>query len=414
MWPPQKDIGEVGVCQLQNGVTLALAPAPSDGVASIAVHARVGFRSEPDSSPGLAHLLEHLLFQDGRTGGPAQHIARVERLGGIAGARTRHDYTEFFDVVPRGSLSTAIALEFERLANPLFTMDGIRTQTGVIEAELSEEVQGKVLGGFPWTYLPQAMYSSWGNTHDGYGDVANLGRVTPDDVDSFFDAAYSPSNLVITVTADNLSAAELDTFRGCFGSLPSRAALAPTTMEERLLEQNRHIWLPHPNCPAPVTAAGLRLPTPQSEPSLYRGCAALPALLRLEGTVGVSEARCGWFGRPLDTLNPDAWIAIGPSTGDSPGEHLAERVRALLSRWCDSVISQEKLELLGSRLRLDHDSSSQELSYPGRRIGATLALFDDLTILDRASPERRITTENLRDAAEFLLRQPIATVSVSE
>ena len=47
---------------LPNGLSVLLCSDPSTDKSSAALDVRVGHLSDPDSRPGLAHFLEHMLF----------------------------------------------------------------------------------------------------------------------------------------------------------------------------------------------------------------------------------------------------------------------------------------------------------------------------------------------------------------
>ena len=56
------DPREYRYLQLDNGIRVALVSAPGSRKSSIAVDVHAGSAQEPDTWPGLAHLLEHMLF----------------------------------------------------------------------------------------------------------------------------------------------------------------------------------------------------------------------------------------------------------------------------------------------------------------------------------------------------------------
>lgn len=398
---------------LDNGVRLLTLPGPSPETAVVAVHVRSGFRTEPEGLPGLAHLFEHMLFE--RVAGFAKNsfLAALGRIGGYAAARTRHDYTEFFDIIPRGYLDRLLQLEGNRFRSEPPGAEAIDKQLKVINAEILEVTRSTTLGGFPWRYLPEMMYTRWQNSHDGYGDVGVLTRTPVDDIRECFYHAYAPANIVVTVAADRLTNTEKNTVIKHFGAIVERSAYAPATPVEYPLTADRHSDYVHSACPQPTTAVGLRLPDPVRYPRIYRGATALGTLIGILTGPDGPRVQTGWFGRPLDTGSPDAWIVIAAVPGDAPGARLTDAIRATLRSWATGEITDDQLTLLSAQLRIDGQRRSQEPDFAARRIGARTILYTDPeTVAEADCHYCDVDCDDLVAAAEWLLPQPVASVTI--
>lgn len=97
----------------------------------------------------------------GRAVGTADNsfLAALSKIGGYAAAHTRHNYTEFFDVIPRSHLYDVLTLEGNRfLADPPGA-DAIHNQLKIINAEILKVTHSTPTGGFPWRQLPEIMYT---------------------------------------------------------------------------------------------------------------------------------------------------------------------------------------------------------------------------------------------------------------
>jgi len=78
---------------------------------------RAGAMDEVDGTSGVAHVLEHMMFKGTRTLGPGEFSKRVAAVGGNENAFTGHDYTAYFQQVPKRALPEIMALEADRMAN---------------------------------------------------------------------------------------------------------------------------------------------------------------------------------------------------------------------------------------------------------------------------------------------------------
>ncbi|WP_234014649.1 insulinase family protein [Cronobacter dublinensis] len=96
--------------RLENGVTLTLIHQPQATQAAALWRVNAGSLHEPDAWPGLAHLLEHMLFR-GSDGYPDdERLMRwVPDQGGRLNASTRLCQTAFFFEAPAQRLSPAFA-----------------------------------------------------------------------------------------------------------------------------------------------------------------------------------------------------------------------------------------------------------------------------------------------------------------
>lgn len=398
---------------LANGVRLRTLPGPSPATAVVAVHVRSGFRTEPEGLPGLAHLFEHMLFERAAGSADDSFLAALGKVGGYAAAHTRHDYTEFFDIIPRGYLDHVLELEGNRFLAEPPGADAIYNQLKVINAEILEVTRSAAVGGFPWRQLPAAMYTHWENAHDGYGDVNILTRASVGDIRERFYHAYAPANLVVTVAADQLTDAEIGTVIKHFGAILERPAHAPATPVEYTAATDQHSDGVHPVCPQPTTAVGLGLPDPVEHPRIYRGATALATLIGMLAGPDGPRAQTGWFGRPLDTCIPDAWIVTAPAQGDAPGVRLTDAVRATLTPWATGELTDDQLTLLTAQLRIDGQRRAQEPHFVARSTGARTTLFTDPEAVAEADCHYRgFDRDDLVAAAEWLLNQPATSMTI--
>ena len=81
--------------RLANGLTVAVAPMAGVETMALGLYIDVGGRNEADDRPGLAHMVEHMVFK-GAGGRSARAIAEaIEDVGGALNAYTARDHTVF-------------------------------------------------------------------------------------------------------------------------------------------------------------------------------------------------------------------------------------------------------------------------------------------------------------------------------
>src|SRR5437764_4154452 len=209
---------------LGNGLRVVLAPDSSSPVIGIGLVYDVGFRSEPEGRTGFAHLFEHLMFQGSANLQKLEHFRYVQASGGIFNGSTHLDYTNYFEALPSNALERGLFLEADRMRSPRITEENLANQLDVVKNEIRVNVMNRPYGGFPWIWLPQVLFDSFANAHNGYGGFEDLESATVDDARDFFRKYYAPSNAVLSVAGDLDPDQTLALVEKHFGGLPRRRA----------------------------------------------------------------------------------------------------------------------------------------------------------------------------------------------
>lgn len=143
---------------LANGLRCHLYHQPDAREAAVLVRVQAGSLDEPDRWPGLAHLLEHLLFCGSeRFKDHARLMPWVQQQGGQVNATTQLSSSAFFFQLPATALPEGVQRLSDMLAAPLLSQQAIQQEVAVIEAEyqllqhhvetLSEAALVDTLGG---------------------------------------------------------------------------------------------------------------------------------------------------------------------------------------------------------------------------------------------------------------------------
>ncbi len=178
---------------LDNGLRVAVAEAPSPGVA-VNLWVEVGSSDEAPDRTGFAHLFEHLMFQGSAHVASGEHMALVESLGGTVNATTSADRTSYFETVPRGALELALWLEADRLASLDISAAHFEAQREVVKEEKRERYDNQPYGDLLELVIAQHFPTSHPYGHLTIGSMAHLDEAALGDVTRFFDTWYRASN----------------------------------------------------------------------------------------------------------------------------------------------------------------------------------------------------------------------------
>ena len=207
--------------RLVNGLTVVLAPDPSLEEASVVVHYDVGSADDPPDKEGLAHLVEHLMFDGSRHVAPGEFSRSLARAGATdVNGRTSLDATNYTATLPQGSLPLLFWLESDRMG---FVSDRLNQQAfdnerRVIADEMRDKLLDQNFGFVGPTGLLQ-LYPAW-HPYRRSQTEGDLVHCSLDDVRAFLRTWYSPSNATIAVAGGFDAATVRSSIAQYFGDLP--------------------------------------------------------------------------------------------------------------------------------------------------------------------------------------------------
>jgi zinc protease len=302
---------------LANGLRVVLAPDRRAPVVSVAVLYDVGFRSEPLGRTGFAHLFEHLMFQGSANLEKLEHFRYVQSSGGMFNGSTHLDYTTYFELLPSHALERGLFLEADRMRSPRITEENLANQIDVVKEEIRVNVLNRPYGGFPWLVLPQLMYDTFPNAHNGYGGFEDLTNASVADASSFFDSYYAPANAVLCIAGDFEPAEATAMVERHFGGIKRRKKPKRPDFGEPPLTAERRDVVVDEMAPMPAVALGYRVVDPAADFTRYLATVMLSEILsngdasRLQRSLVQSKrlvtnvnAYLGTFGDPLEERDP--------------------------------------------------------------------------------------------------------------
>ena len=225
---------------LLNGLRVVVAPDHTAPVASIGVYYKIGSRLEPRGRSGFAHLFEHLMFQGSANVPKMQHVRLINCSGGRPNGETGYDLTSYYQAVPSNALERVLWLEAERMRSLNVDEKNLENQREVVKEEIRVNVLNEPYGTFPWLDIATVAFRNWANTHNPYGDFADLDAATLDDVRFFFKTFYVPNNAVLLMLGDVDPEYGIALTQKYFGDiLPAPEVLFVDTSEPEQTEERR-------------------------------------------------------------------------------------------------------------------------------------------------------------------------------
>ena len=93
---------------LSNGLRVIVKPDHRSPVAAVMVWYRAGSIDELGGRTGVAHVLEHMMFQGTKTLAPGEHAKMIAETGGRSNAFTSADYTGYLQELHSSELELSL------------------------------------------------------------------------------------------------------------------------------------------------------------------------------------------------------------------------------------------------------------------------------------------------------------------
>ena len=397
--------------KLPNGLKVVISEDHVAPVVTVAVYYNVGFRVEPKGRTGFAHLFEHMMFQGSANVKKFEHAKLVEANGGNLNGHTDFDYTNYYETMPSNRVELGVWLESDRMRSLDISEENLKNQQAVVSEEVRVNVLNQPYQFFEWISLWENAFTNWNNSHNGYGDLAEINAATIDDVRQFFKTFYAPNNAVLTIVGDVDVNEVKRMVEKHFASIPSQPAPPrpdltepPQTKEKRVSQTDKLANLP-------ALATGYHVP-PQNSPD-FPAMALLVQILQgddssrwyqrlvkeKELTLDLSGG-LNYFGNEFDYTGP---MIMTTRTTYKPG-HTADEILREMDAVVADVVAQgvTEKELADAKVRYRSKFYSQvESSFGKTHLLSALALFrdDPQQINSLLTPFENVTAAQVKNAA---------------
>ena len=192
---------------------------------------KAGSVNETDNQPGVAHFLEHMLFNGTEQFPRNELTAFLASLGVEFGpdvtAFTSYDDTTYVLSLPDNDdalINTALDVLVEWAARATILPDDVAAERGIIEAEwhtittgggglLRDGLDEILLQGTPYHNRPPAS------------NLAAIAAVTPETLREFYETWYQPQNMAVIAVGDFNADTIAETIQAKFAGLTAKRAL---------------------------------------------------------------------------------------------------------------------------------------------------------------------------------------------
>jgi zinc protease len=404
----------VGKYRLGNGLQALLLVDKSAPVVSYFTWFRVGSRHEVPGKTGLAHLFEHLMFNETEGLKAGEFDRKLEENGAESNAATWVDWTYYYESLPADRLALAIKLESERMARLVLREPQVVSEKEVVANERRYRVDDDVEGT-----ANELLYKTAFTKHPYHwptiGWMSDIQGFTPEDCERFYKTFYAPNNAAVVIVGDLKESDVLAKIRDAYAHIPSASVPPEDTHPEppQLVERRVTIRKPTASEKLMFGYQGPSLGDPEHanltvlNEILFGGRASrLYRELVIEKELA-TELR-GWVSTFRD---PGLYEMYATARAGKSIDEIEPVIGAALQHIRDEVVTDAELARAKARLELGLLQSLETAAGKAEQIGFyETVLGDPAAAFRRLEAYRRATAGDLRRVARRFLVDTARTV----
>jgi zinc protease len=411
------DVPYVHRFRLGNGLRLLLLVDRSAPVVSYFTWFRVGSRHEKPGKTGLAHLFEHLMFNESEGLKAGEFDRKLEENGAESNAATWLDWTYYYESLPKDRFALAVKLESTRMAKLVLREPQVVSEKEVVANERRMRVDDDVEG-----IANEVLYKTAFTKHPYHwptiGWMKDIEGFTPEDCVAFYKTYYAPNNATIVVAGDVKEKDVLEKIRDGYGAIPSATLPEEDTTPEPPQQEPREAVLRKPTSSEKVL---LGFHGPALGDADHPSLAILNEILfggrasRMHRTLVTEKELCtevrGWVSTFRDPGLYEMYFTARPGVS---GDAVLAEVRALLAKTKEELVGQDELARAQARLELGLLQSLETAAGKAEHIGFyDTVLGDPAAAFRRLEAYRRATAGEVRTAARrHLIDHAVTTIRV--
>ncbi|WP_435165727.1 M16 family metallopeptidase [Falsirhodobacter sp. 1013] len=401
--------------RLDNGLDLVVIEDHRAPVVTSMVWYRTGSADEKSGESGVAHFLEHLMFQGTANTKPGEFAATVSALGGSNNAFTSYDYTAYYERVAADKLDLMLSMEADRMVNLDLSQPIVDNERNVILEERSQRTDSNPAAQFH-EQMSAAQYMNSPYRRPVIGWRTEMEELSREDALDHYRTFYAPNNAVLVVAGDVVPEDVRTMAQQHFGALKPSDSLPPRVRpqeppqlaERRLTFRDERVAQPY------LTRSYL---APERNAGDQAGAAALAVLAALLGgdpTTSVLAQKLQFGDTPVAVYTMAGYdgTSVDPSTftlGVVPADGVSlqaaeEAMDKVLADFLTDGVDAAQLDRIKTQLRASDIYDRDDASGLANQYGAALAV--GLTVQDVQDWPRAlqdVTAEQVMAAAKQVL-----------
>jgi zinc protease len=405
---------------LPNGMTVLVLEDHRAPVVVSQVWYKAGSMDEFNGTTGVAHLLEHMMFQGTKKIPAGQFSRLVAAAGGRENAFTNSDSTTYFQQIQNNRLGLVFKLEADRMANLLISDKQYKKEIQVVMEERRMRTEDKPQS-LVYEKAMSIAYQEHPYRRPVIGWMNDLESMTAQDARNWYRRWYAPNNATLVVVGDVKARDVFALAKKYFGPIPARPLPVRKPQQEPVQEGIKRITVKAPaklpyllmawHAPVLRDIDKDRVPYALDILAGVLGgydSARLPRALVKESKVAVSVD----VGYDSISRGPGMFVIDAtPSEGESV-DALEKAIRAELEKVVRNGVTDAELDRVKAQVIASDVYRRDSDFYQGMQIGQLAIVGLPLRLLDeRVETLRSVTADEVKAAAAQILKDDNLTVA---
>ncbi len=408
---------------LDNGLETVMVREPKAPVVVTQVWYKAGASDEVDGKTGLAHMLEHMMFQGTKRHGPSEFSKIIAKNGGEDNASTSQDYTNYWIKLSSDRLELALDLEADRMQNLILQESEFISENMVVQEERRSRTDNNPKARF-FEKFRKAILTEHPYGRPVIGWMDEIKAHTLADLKAWYKRYYAPNNAVLVVVGDIDFTQTEKLVKKYFAPL-KRGDATPRTPLPDFPERHETLRLDHQDeqTTLPMLYAGFPVPTFMMGDEEVADAFALEVLSTILG--GSSSSRIYRQMVVKDAMAVSAGSGYG---GLSRGvelfslsavprpefdlQQMEEALFAEIAKLKSQLVGKRELQRAKNGLISNHLFAQDSIDRIAWLIGRARTNDTDWKFLIEGYPERiqAVTAEEVRDVAIRYLKKERAAI----
>jgi zinc protease len=400
--------------RLGNGLTVLVLVDVSAPIVSYHTWFKVGSRHERPGKTGLAHLFEHLMFNETENLRAGAFDRKLEENGAETNAATWVDWTYFYELLPADRVKLAVKLEAERMTHLVLREPQVASEKEVVANERRYRVDDDVEGA-----ANELLYKNAFTRHPyGWptiGWMEDIQGFSPEDCVAFYRTYYAPNNATVIAVGNVRERDLLLAIRDAYGPISGQPVPPEDILPEPIQLEERAIVISKPTATEKLFLAykGPALGdvdhatmTVLSEVLFSGRASRLYRTLVVEREIA-TDVR-GW----VSTFRDPGLFECGAT---ARGKHTTREIQTVIedafARVRSDVVGDDELARAKARLELGMFQQLETIPGKAEQIGFfETVIGDPAHAFRRVEAFRQCTASDLRRVARRYLVDPTRTI----
>jgi len=414
-------VAEVHEFTLENGLKVIMKENHRAPIVISQVWYKTGSSYEQEGKTGLAHVLEHMMFQGTKTVAAGEFSRIMSRHGASENAFTSYDYTAYFQTIAKQYLPLILRLEADRMQNLIVDEKRVKTELNVVLEERRVRTDDN-----PVSLLREAFHATAYQTSNYHSPIvgwkSDIENLKVDDIANWYNSWYAPNNAILVIIGDIDPEPTLELVKKYFSPLKSRVIPTPPYRPEVKQLGKKQLVVKRP-AKSPMIMLGYKVPSLSTlPPEQYWEAYALDLLAYvLDGGDSARFSKNLIRGQQIISSINTSYDIIGRLEGlftfsaipanTKTIQEVEQGIITEINRVKTALVPLAELTRIKNKLKAETVYEQDSLFYQGMEIGMleTVGLSWKLaeTYLDKID---QVTPEQIQQVAKKYLHEDSLTV----